>query len=178
MASVSRWQRVAGREPWPGPPSVLWVLRHDKDRLIRQTAPEDRRSVAEATMAASTYASSSNNAWVWIVAIAGYLIGALPLMGVFQKAAEPGIAAFIPIWNLLVLLKIVGRPWWWLILYIIPIVGLIVAIVVFYDLAKSFGHGVGFTIGLVLLSWIFLLILWLGGSRYLGPRGEPAGALA
>ena len=129
-------------------------------------------------MAASTYASSSNNAWVWIAAIAGYLIGALPLMGVFQKADEPGIAAFIPIWNLLVLLKIVGRPWWWLILYIIPIVGLIVAIVVFYDLAKSFGHGVGFTIGLVLLSWIFLLILWLGGSRYLGPRGEPAGALA
>ena len=129
-------------------------------------------------MAASTYASSSNNAWVWIVAIAGYLIGALPLMGVFLKADEPGIAAFIPIWNLLVLLKIVGRPWWWLILYIIPIVGLIVAIVVFYDLAKSFGHGVGFTIGLVLLSWIFLLILWLGGSRYLGPRGESTGALA
>jgi hypothetical protein len=95
-----------------------------------------------------------------------------------SKADEPGIAAFIPIWNLLVLLKIVGRPWWWLILYIIPIVGLIVAIVVLYDLAKSFGHGVGFTIGLEVLSWIFLLILWLGGSRYLGPRGESAGALA
>ena len=129
-------------------------------------------------MAASTYASSSSNAWIWIAAIAGYLIWALPLMGVFLKAGEPGIAAFVPIWNLLVLLKIVGRPWWWLILYIIPVVGFIVAIVVLYDLAKSFGHGVGFTIGLVLLSWIFLLILWLGGSRYLGPRGEPTGALA
>ena len=129
-------------------------------------------------MAASTYASSSSNAWIWIAAIAGYLIGALPLMGVFLKADEPGIAAFIPIWNLLVLLKIVGRPWWWLLLYLIPIVGLIVAIVVCYDLAKSFGHGVGFTVGLVLLSWIFLLILWLGRSRYLGPGGEPAGALA
>jgi hypothetical protein len=129
-------------------------------------------------MAASTYASSSSNGWVWIVAIAGYLIGVLPLMGVFGKASEPGIAAFIPIWNLLVLLKIVGRPWWWLILYLIPLVGLIIAIVVLYDLAKSFGHGVGFTIGLVLLTWIFLLILWLGGSRYLGPRGEPAGTLA
>jgi hypothetical protein len=129
-------------------------------------------------MAASTYASSSSNAWIWIAAIAGYLIGALPLMGVFLKADEPGIAAFIPIWNLLVLLKIVGRPWWWLILYIIPLVGLIIAIVVLYDLAKSFGHGVGFTVGLVLLSWIFLLILWLGSSRYLGPRGEPAAALA
>lgn len=129
-------------------------------------------------MAASTYASSSGTAWVWIVAIVGYLIWVLPLMGVFQKAGEPAIAAFIPIWNLLVLLKIVGRPWWWLILYLIPIVGLIVAIIVLYDLAKSFGHGVGFTIGLVLLTWIFLLILWLGGSRYLGPRGEPAGALA
>ena len=130
-------------------------------------------------MAASTYASSSSNSAVIIIAaIVGYLVAALPLMGVFLKADEPGIAAFIPIWNALVLLKIVGRPWWWLLLYLIPIVGLVIAIVVFYDLAKSFGHGVGFTIGLVLLSWIFLLILWLGRSRYLGPRREPAGALA
>ena len=126
-----------------------------------------------------TYTSSSSSSWVIIIAaIVGYLIAVLPLMGVFLKAGEPGIAAFIPIWNLLVLLKIVGRPWWWLILYIIPVVGIIIAIVVLYDLAKSFGHGVGFTIGLVLLSWIFLLILWLGGSQYLGPRGEPTGALA
>jgi len=130
-------------------------------------------------MAATTYTTSSSSSWVFIIAaIVGYLIWALPLMGVFLKAGEPGIAAFIPIWNLLVLLKIVGRPWWWLILYIIPVVGFIVAIVVLYDLAKSFGHGVGFTIGLVLLSWIFLLILWLGGSRYLGPRGEATAALA
>jgi hypothetical protein len=131
-------------------------------------------------MAAATYASSSSGSPLItiIIAIVAYLIAALPLMGVFLKAGEPGIAAFIPIWNALVLLKIVDRPWWWLILYLIPIVGLIIAIVVFYDLAKSFGHGAGFTVGLVLLSWIFLLILWLGRSRYLGPRGEPAGALA
>jgi Family of unknown function (DUF5684) len=155
----------------------LW---HDKDQLIRQTIQEDQPSAVGESMAATyTYGSSSSNSWVIIIAaIAGYLIWALPLMGVFLKAGEPGIAAFIPIWNLLVLLKIVGRPWWWLILYIIPIVGIIIAIVVLYDLAKSFGHGVGFTIGLVLLDWIFLLILWLGGSRYLGPRGEPAGAYA
>lgn len=125
-----------------------------------------------------TYTSSSSSSWVIIIAaIVGYLIAVLPLMGVFRKADEPGIAAFIPIWNLLVLLKIVGRPWWWLILYIIPVVGFVIAIVVLYDLATSFGHGVGFTIGLVLLSWIFLLILWLGSSRYLGPRGEPRKAL-
>ena len=131
-------------------------------------------------MVAATYASSSSGSPIItiIAAIVAYLLAALPLMGVFLKADEPGIAAFIPIWNALVLLKIVGRPWWWLLLYLIPIVGLIVAIVVCYDLAKSFGHGVGFTVGLVLLSWIFLLILWLGRSRYLGPGGEPAGALA
>jgi len=54
-------------------------------------------------------------------------------------------------------------------LFLIPIVNLIISIIVYYDLSRSFGHGGGFTVGLVFLSWIFLLILWLGQSEYRGP---------
>ena len=84
----------------------------------------------------------------------------------FSKTPESAWAALIPIWNLLVLLKIVVRPWWWIFLCIIPLVDVVVAIVVWYDLSMSFGHRVGFTVGLVLLNCIFLLILWLGSSQY------------
>jgi len=71
------------------------------------------------------------------------------------------------------LLKIVGRPWWWILLFLIPIVNLVILILTYNDLSKSFGKGVGFTIGLLLLSFIFFPILGFGSARYIGPAGTP-----
>ena len=71
---------------------------------------------------------------------------------IFTKAGEAGWKSIIPIWNLIMLLKIVGREWWWIILLLIPIVGFIVWIIVALDLAKSFGRGTGFGIGLAFLT--------------------------
>jgi hypothetical protein len=95
----------------------------------------------------------------------------------FTKAGQPGWAAIVPIYNAWVLLKIVGRPDWWLILFFIPFVNIIFAIIVINDLSKSFGHDAGFTVGLVLLGFIFFPILAFGQSRYIGPsalQGIPA----
>jgi hypothetical protein len=88
---------------------------------------------------------------------------------IFTKAGQPGWAAIIPIYNYYVLLKVVGRPGWWLILYLIPIVNLIIFIVVALDLAKSFGKSGGFAVGLVLLPFIFFPILGFGSAAYVGP---------
>jgi uncharacterized membrane protein YhaH (DUF805 family) len=68
-----------------------------------------------------------------------------------------------------VLLKIVGRPGWWLILLLIPLVNFIVAIVIHVDLAKSFGKGVGFGLGLTFLGIIFYPLLGFGDAQYQGP---------
>lgn len=88
---------------------------------------------------------------------------------IFSKAGQPGWAAIIPIYSTLVLLRIVGRPWWWLILLLIPLVNIVVLIIVVNDLSKSFGHGFLYTLGLLLLSIIFIPVLGFGGSRYAGP---------
>jgi hypothetical protein len=87
----------------------------------------------------------------------------------FVKAGQPGWAAIVPIYNLIVMLKIVGRPIWWIILLIIPIVSLIIAIILCIDLAKSFGKGVGFAIGIIFLGFIFIPILGFGSAQYQGP---------
>ena len=63
---------------------------------------------------------------------------------VYTKAGQPGWACIIPFYNIYVLLKIVGRPGWWLVLMLIPLVNLVIAILVAIDLAKVFGKGTGF----------------------------------
>jgi len=85
---------------------------------------------------------------------------------VFTKSGNKGWASIIPILNTLVILKIVKRPLWWIILFLIPCVNLIAWIIVAVDLAKAYGHGVGFAIGLILLGPIFILILGFGASEY------------
>lgn len=87
---------------------------------------------------------------------------------VFTKAGEPGWACLIPIYNVLVLLKIAGKEWWWLILMFIPIVNFVIAILVAIALADKFGKGAGFGIGLAFLPMIFYPILGFGDARYQG----------
>ena len=85
---------------------------------------------------------------------------------VFTKAGQPGWAAIIPIYNLYVLITIVGKPWWWLLLFFIPIVNLVMGIIVTVELAKRFGQGVGFAVGLILLPFVFYPILGFGSATY------------
>ena len=94
---------------------------------------------------------------------------------VFTKAGEPGWYSIIPIWNTIVLLKIAGRPWWWIILFLIPFVNIIFLAIAMVSLGKSFGRSTLFGILLLFFcSFIGLAILAFGGSRYIGPGGNPA----
>lgn len=88
---------------------------------------------------------------------------------VYTKAGKPGWATLIPIYNVIVLLEIVGKPWYWILLLLIPGVNLVLGIWLTHQLSKSFGHGVGFTLGLIFLNFIFILILGFGDSKYVGP---------
>lgn len=91
---------------------------------------------------------------------------------IFTKAGKPGWAILIPFYNVIIMLQIVGKPWWWLLLMLIPIVNIVFVIWMINLLSKSFGRGSGFTIGLIFLSFIFLPILGLGDSKYAGPAGK------
>jgi hypothetical protein len=106
---------------------------------------------------------------VMIVVIAG-------LWKTFEKAGQPGWAAIVPIYNVVVMLEIAGRPLWWIILLFIPLVNFIILIIVAVDIAKAFGKGTGFGLGLAFLGFVFYPILGFGDARYLGAGGvEPRG---
>lgn len=121
-------------------------------------------------------AQSSGSDATGLIVLVVYLLFIIAVVAgmwkMFAKAGEPGWAAIVPIYNIYILLKIVGRPWWWLILMIIPLVSIIVSIVVMVDLAKSFGKGIGFAIGLILLGFVFIPILGFGDAKYVGPAAR------
>lgn len=122
----------------------------------------------------TTSGGISGGALLVIFALFGVYIAAFWM--IFTKAGEPGWAAIVPIYNTIVLLKIVGRPSWWIFLMFIPFVNLVFLIIAYNDLSKSFGKDPGFTVGLILLPFIFFPILGFGSARYLGPAAQaPAG---
>ncbi len=109
---------------------------------------------------------------VCLVIVAVFIIA---LWRVFAKAGQPGWACLIPIYNAYILLKIAGRPGWWLVLFFIPLVNIVISLIVSIDIAKAFGQGAVFGVVLLfLLCGIGYLVLAFGNYRYVGPQTGPA----
>jgi Family of unknown function (DUF5684) len=113
-----------------------------------------------------------------------YIFYSFCMAKVFQKAGKPMWAGFVPVYNVLVLLEIIGRPWWWILvligLCIVPVVGpmlaVVVSIVIWIDTARSFGKDTVFGVLLALLTFIFLPILAFSSTiQYVGPRASGLG---
>src|SRR5262245_66207253 len=70
-----------------------------------------------------------------------FVLAILPLWFIFTKAGEEGWKAIIPIYNWIVLLKVVGRPWWWILLFLIPIVDIVILVIVLHAWSHRSHHG-------------------------------------
>jgi hypothetical protein len=125
----------------------------------------------------ATTTDSGNSSGVFVSNGFGFVIGVLYIIGLwatFLKARRHGWAAIIPFYNIYTLLKVAGRPGWWLILYIIPIVNIVIHILVSLDVAKRFGKSAAFGIvGLWLFGFIGFLILGFGSAVYQGDNVAP-----
>ena len=87
---------------------------------------------------------------------------------VFAKAGQPGWACIIPFFNIYIMLQVAGKPGWWLILFFIPLVNFIMAILTLVGMAANFGKGVGYVLGLLFLPIIFWPMLAFGDAEYAG----------
>ncbi|HMX41193.1 MAG TPA: DUF5684 domain-containing protein [Saprospiraceae bacterium] len=91
---------------------------------------------------------------------------------VYEKAGEPGWAAIVPIYNLIVWMRIIRKPGWWVLLLFLPIVSIVMAVWSTNLLAKAFGKTEGWTLGLIFLPFIFYPMLAWGDAEY--QYSEPA----
>lgn len=146
--------------------------------LLAQTDPY---AVPELTDAEAAGLIGGLIAAVLAMAVPLLIVGAIYVVAnwkIFEKAGQPGWAAIIPIYNIIVMLDVQGRPKWWIIWYLIPFVNYVSGVVMFIiqclDYAKRFGKDGGFVAGLILLNPIFLLILAFGSAQYQGVSAAAA----
>ena len=96
---------------------------------------------------------------------------------IFSKARESDWKAFVPIYNIITLLKIVGKPARWIFLFLIPGVNIVYAVWMINLLSLKFGKEEGFTVGLFILPFIFYPILAFGDAQFNNelPKHETGG---
>jgi len=104
--------------------------------------------------------------FIWLILAIAALAG---WWQIFTKAGQPGWAAIVPIYNIIIMLRITQKPLWWLILFFIPFVNLVAIILVGIEVAKRFEKSAAFGVGLALLSFIFAPMLGFGDASYHGP---------
>lgn len=120
------------------------------------------------TMQETTTSGGGGSILGTLFALAILILIIASMWRVFTKAGQPGWAVFIPIYNVYVLCKVAGKPGWWVLLMLIPVVGFIIAILVTIGVAQQFGKGSVFSIGLILLPFIFYPLLAFGDATYGG----------
>ncbi len=111
---------------------------------------------------------------VMVITMGAVLLMIASIWRIFSKAGEAGWKCLIPIYGAFVMQRILGRPWWWVLWLCVPGLNLIPAIIESFDLAKVFGKGAGYGLGLLFLGPIFMIMLAFGSATYVGPnRSRP-----
>jgi hypothetical protein len=104
---------------------------------------------------------------IMLVLIAAMLAG---MWKAFEKMGRKGWEGIVPIYNLYVLLQVLGRPVIWLVLCIIPLVNIAAFIVLCIDVAKGFGKTTGYGVLLALFGFVMWPILGFGKDQWQGAK--------
>ncbi len=134
---------------------------------------------------------------ILVIYLIWWLLQVIAYWRIFTKAGEPGWKSIIPAYNQYTLYKMTWKApvfWVWLVFtvavlvmyqqlsvsgdnastllvaatFIVLIILIAISLISYYKLAKSFGHGIGYAVGLFFLWPIFILILGFGSSEYKG----------
>ena len=109
------------------------------------------------------------NSTEWIIIFLVFqIIYFLSTWKLFIKAGEKPIYSLIPFYNLIIMMKIIKRPKWWVVLLFIPVINLLMVGVVIIEILRSFGKNSNLDtlIGLVSLGTYITYINYFGSIDY------------
>ncbi|MBX3056124.1 MAG: signal peptidase I [Anaerolineae bacterium] len=107
-----------------------------------------------------------------IFGLALYVVFAAGLWKTLAKAGEPGWMAIVPILNWYFMVKLSGRPGWWMLMFFVPILNLVIWLMVALDTAYAFGKTTLTGILLFFLPWVMYLVLGFSDATYRKPSGN------
>jgi hypothetical protein len=100
---------------------------------------------------------------VWLGVMVALIAG---MWKTFEKAGEPGWGAIVPIYNIYLMIKIADGDWYWLLLFIIPVVNGILYLYVQWKIGAKFGLGVIGKLAFMLFAPLSYLATGFGSYRY------------
>ena len=101
-----------------------------------------------------------------VISLACFGVAAAGMWRVFVKAGLPGWGALVPFYNLVLVMRLAGKPGWWAIWFFVPLCNFVIYTIVTLEIAKNFGKGVAYTFCLLLLPPVFYAVLGLGRAEY------------
>lgn len=136
---------------------------------LYSTAP----SATDSANAAAAQSLFSAFGFIYLIIL---VVTIVALWKIFTKAGKPGWASLVPFYNIYLMLKIIGRPGWWLLLFFIPVVNIIISIIIALDLGKSFGKDAVWSIVLLfLLAPLGHAVLGFSSAQYTGAAAASDG---
>lgn len=120
--------------------------------------------------AAATVISSGVMIVYSLFCLALAIVMLVAMWKIFVKAGKPGWACIVPFYSQYCLFDIAMGNGWLFLLSFVPCVNFVMTIICYLKLAKAFGKGTGFGLGLIFLGPIFTMILGFGKAEYIGPQ--------
>jgi serine/threonine protein kinase len=170
---------AAGKTPASKSPDDAASDQSSSDETTNdKTAPESEPRDAVVTLTGKGFSVAdldkvaSDEGPLWkemakaLVAMALLAVAAAGMWRVFTKAGLPGWGALVPYYNLVLVMRLAGKPGWWAIWFFVPFLNIMIYTIVTLEIAKNFGKGVAYTFCLLLLPPLFYAILGLGRAEY------------
>ncbi|HET6328997.1 MAG TPA: protein kinase [Planctomycetaceae bacterium] len=114
----------------------------------------------------STHSYSVRGTVILLISLSATVAVCAGVWKAYAKAGLPGWGSLIPIYNLVLLMRLAGKPGWWAVWLFVPYLNLVIYTIVTFEVAKNFGKGVAYTLGLLLLPPVFYAMLGLGQAEY------------
>lgn len=103
----------------------------------------------------------------WIITLAIAVLMIVALWKIYAKAGQPGWAAIVPIYNYVVMFRVIKMEWWHLLIMLfVPFAAFVYSILIPIKLAKAFGKDTGFAVLTLFFPFVCYPILAFGPATY------------
>jgi len=111
----------------------------------------------------------------WIIfGLAIQVVHFLGTWKLYKAAGEAPWKALVPVYNAIVLLKIIHRPKWWVLLLFLPVINLMIFMVFWIDTVKHFGKSktIDSVLAVVTLGFYIYVINYQSDPKYISDKKD------